>query len=254
MTSLEHERDLPEFIAAAARDRTLDGLLVRSNGDLEPHHLTPPDGPGLHAVVIKRYHESHPWPCVVADDVRDAETATAHLLRLGHRRIGAVLGPARMRLFRDRRLGFERALARFRVTPSPDWIVHAPDYEEDDGAAAARHVLARRPRPTALFVGGETMAAGVYQAILEAGLVIPKDLAVVGFDESGETVHLRPAMTSVGVPYHEFGREAARLLLDLLEGKAPPDHPVTLRAEMVVRDSSGERAMRARASRAKGAS
>lgn len=252
VTSLEHEQDLPTFLASASRDRNLDGLLIRPNRDLEPLHLAPPGGHSLPVVVIKRYHESRAWPCVVADDVRDAETVTMHLLRLGHRRIGAVLGPAGMRLFRDRRLGYERALAKFRVRLNPDWIVHAPDFQEADGAAAVRELLAARPRPTALLVTGETMATGVYTTIQEAGLVIPKDAAVVGFDESGETGDLRPAMTSIGVPYHEFGRVATRLLLDLLEGKAASETTVTLRAELTIRESSGDRIPLARSSRPKG--
>jgi LacI family transcriptional regulator len=113
-----------------------------------------------------------------------------------------------------------------------------------DGANAARILLGVRPRLTALLVTGEMMAAGVYRAVREAGLRIPENVAIAGFDESGETAHLDPPMTSIGVPYHRLGWEATRLLLDLLEGRVTGSRRIVLESDLTVRASSQTRAGR----------
>jgi LacI family transcriptional regulator len=238
VVSVEDEEDLAEYLASVGREGQFDGLLIRPIGDLEPRQVLVPDGKGVPLVVIKRYHESDAWPCVVPDDVRAAEMATAHVLAQGHRRVGAILGPAKQQLFRDRRLGYERALRRAGIEPVPAWCPHGAGFDTVDGVNAARILLGIRPRLTALLVAGEMMAAGVYRAVREAGLRIPGDVAIVGFDESGETAHLDPPMTSIGVPYHRLGREATRMLLDLLDGRTTAPPRVVLRSELTVRASS----------------
>lgn len=246
VVSVEDEGDLAEYIASVGREGQFDGLLIRPIGDLEPGQVLVPEGKGVPLVVIKRYHESDAWACTIPDDVRDAEMATAHVLAQGHRRVGAILGPAQQRLFRDRRLGYERALRRAGIEPAPAWCPHGKGFDTADGEEVARLLLGIRPRLTALLVTGEMMAAGVYRAVSETGLRIPGDVAIVGFDESGETAHLHPPMTSIGVPYHHLGREAARLLLDLLDGRVTGPRRVVLQSELTVRASSQARAGRHR--------
>jgi LacI family transcriptional regulator len=164
---------------------------------------------------------------------------TAHLLELGHRRIGYVAGPAERTTTRHRLEGHHQALAAAGADDGEAHrrlTVHGP-YDRRTGYEAARELLAHEPALTAIVAANDTVALGVCAALREAGLRIPEDVSVAGFDDLPFSADAVPALTTVRLPLHEAGARAGRLALGTEE---PPAGGVAeVAAELVVRASTG---------------
>ena len=251
--SSDHQRR-----TAAVTGAVIDGLIASSVSD---------DDALLHTVIIRRLPlvvidqpnpdrlaelgAAAPW--VGIDDQAAAAAAAAHLLQLGHRRLGVVsfgLSRGRSAGFADqdaqaaatyavtrRRLaGYRAAVERHGIdwTAVPVWA--GTDSTADQGDAGATAVLARTPRPTALLCLSDRLAEGALRAAARLGLLIPNDLSIVAFDDAvplAATLNL----TTVRQPSRDKGQYAAQALLDLLAGhQVPPDQ--LLPTELVIRRSS----------------
>jgi LacI family transcriptional regulator len=149
---------------------------------------------------------------VVTHDHLGAAEAGRHLVDLGHERVAFISGPASFRSSHERRRGFVHGLAERGVRLGRRYDVEGA-YTFESGIACAAQLLALKPRPTAIFTGNDEMAAGVYKAARDVGLEIPRDLSVVGFDDSPITTKLWPPLTSVRLPIRDMGRIAATMLL-----------------------------------------
>nr|WP_281379035.1 LacI family DNA-binding transcriptional regulator [Chthonobacter rhizosphaerae] len=182
-------------------------------------------------------------PAIVPDDELGGYAQAAHLLRLGHRRIGIVsLNPV-LRASVLRGAGFRTAFAEFDVPFEPD--LERPGFtgpigEEMIVAYEAALDLLRRPnRPTAIICGNDKIAMQVYGAAASLGLSIPQDLSVMGFDDMtviAET--LRPALTTVGLPYFEIGRRSVEIMAGLPAAPQAERHqPILVPCPLVERDS-----------------
>ena len=183
-------------------------------------------------------------PCVSADHRSGADQAMAHLLALGHRRIGAITGPPGWAATEDRRAGYHEALAAAGIAADPALEV-ASDFEFEPGIAAATALLNVTDPPTAIFAFNDGMAIGVYHAASLAGLRVPSDLSVVGFDDYQPLDQwLVPPLTTVRQPLVEMGAAAARMVLDLAQGNVPQPKRLELATEMVVRKSTAPPARR----------
>ncbi|MGC9443027.1 LacI family DNA-binding transcriptional regulator [Streptomyces sp. WG5] len=192
-------------------------------------------------------------PCVVIDPLSDpspevmsvgttnwagAYEATAHLLDLGHRRIALVTGPPDHLYSRARIAGYRSAMAAAGVDVSPELMRHGT-YERASGAEQVRALIALPGPPTALFICSDHMAIGGYEALTEAGLRVPDDVSVVGFDDLPEARWVSPALTTVRQPLKEMGGSALRTLLRLINGEELESRRVELATTLVVRDSTG---------------
>ncbi len=167
-----------------------------------------------------------------------AALAVRHLADHGCRRIGLVNGPVDTVPGRERFRGYQDGLRESDLEDDPD-LVAVTDFTVADGAKAARRLLRQRRRPDGIFAANDLMALGVLQAVREAGLDVPGDVAVVGMDDTELATTAWPPLTSVSLDAHERGRMAADLLLDRL---AEPDRParwLTLEPRLVIRASSG---------------
>jgi LacI family transcriptional regulator len=163
---------------------------------------------------------------------------TAHLLELGHRRIGYVAGPAERTTTRHRIEGHRAALAAAGVDGdgARRLTVHGP-YERSTGYEAARELLRREPGLTAIVAANDTVALGVCAALREAGLRVPDDVSVAGFDDLPFGADAVPALTTVRLPLREAGARAGRLALGT--EKPPAGRVAEVAAELVVRASTG---------------
>jgi DNA-binding LacI/PurR family transcriptional regulator len=174
-----------------------------------------------------------PPPGVVsvgAADWQGGVTATEHLLGLGHERIAVVAGPRRGQCGGARVAGYRSALAAAGVRHRPEYVRHAGL----DRAAARRRMrelLDLPVPPTAVFVCSDVMALGVYEALAERGLTVPRDMSVVGFDDLPEARWATPALTTVRQPLSEMAATALRLLLRMMDGH----HPESTRTELSTR-------------------
>ncbi len=226
------DRGAPERAADAFRARWASGAVVWATGADDPVVaglsaagcptvcLLGGGRPGAEAAVVR------------ADDEGGGRAAVQHLVARGHRRLGLValttqgdgLAPARAR---GARAAAEAAGACLLVERAPGWTVEA-------GLDAARRLLGRTPRPTAVFAISDRLAFGVLRAAAEAGLRVPEDLAVCGFDDAEWSRYSTPPLTTVDFPLRALGRIAAERLLD--PGGAGPLAPVPTR--LVVRAST----------------
>lgn len=169
-------------------------------------------------------------------DAEGAAQAARHLCALGHSAIAHIQGPETFRSAHERRNGFIRGLTEAGRDLPSDMIVEA-GYTFDSGLQAMEKLLYARRRPTAIFAGNDEMATGAYVAVRKAGLRIPEDISIVGFDDTPIAGRLWPALTTVRLPIREMGRAAATLLLDQAAGKEPAE-AISFAPEIVVRDST----------------
>lgn len=159
--------------------------------------------------------------------------AITQLLRLGHETVHHLSGPADSLLSQAREDVWRSILARNgRRVPG----VLPGDWTPESGYCATRELLASGEAPTALFAGNDQMALGAFRAILDAGLRIPQDISVVGFDDIDEAASFPTPLTTVAQEWDELGEAAVRIVLDMLGG-GPPSH-VTVPTRLVQRDST----------------
>jgi DNA-binding LacI/PurR family transcriptional regulator len=161
-----------------------------------------------------------------------------HLVSLGRRRILTVTGPLDMAPAQDRLTGYRFAVAEARIDQDP-----ALELSGDFDQAAAREAVERFMNAggtfDAVFAASDAMALGALAAIRRAGLRVPEDVAVVGYDDSALALSADPPLSSVRQPIEEMGREMARALLGQLSSKRQVARSVVLATELVVRGSTG---------------
>ena len=181
---------------------------------------------------------------IVTNDRNGAAEAARHLADLGHRRIAFVSGPTSFRSSHERREGFATGLAEKGLKLAADDVVFGA-YTFESGVACGAALLKRKPRPTAIFCGNDEMAAGVYRAAREAGFEIPRDLSVVGYDDSPVAAKVWPPLTTVKLPIREMGRIAAeKLLAGAVEGFKGRVIDAKVAPSLVVRESTSPPAAR----------
>ncbi|WP_075891590.1 LacI family DNA-binding transcriptional regulator [Actinomyces provencensis] len=167
--------------------------------------------------------------------------ATQHLIDLGHRRIAFVRGPAESVPSGERLQGYLSALQMNDLPVLPE-LIRGDDFTYETGLEVGRELLALPPsqRPTAVFAGADAIALGLYEAAREAGLSIPGDISVVGFDDTDMAAWATPRLTTVHQPLHDMGAAGVRLVVDLARGSEPSmSGPVRLATTLVLRDSTG---------------
>ena len=176
-------------------------------------------------------------PTIGATNWAGGLDATTHLLSLGHRRIGLIAGPARLLCSRARMDGYRSALEAAGVPVDPALIAEG-DFYHESGFEAGRRLLDLPEPPTAIFASSDQMALGLYEAVRRAGLRVPEDVSVVGFDDLPEARWSSPPLTTVRQPLAEMGGLAARTALRLVRGETIDSPRVELATELVLRDST----------------
>ncbi|MCK7613073.1 LacI family DNA-binding transcriptional regulator [Roseibium sediminicola] len=189
-------------------------------------------------VTAGEWSDTPDVPIAVVNNLHGAELAVTHLLDLGHRNIGHVTGLLTHKPGRDRRDGFRATLKGASLDAEGAWVFEG-DYTLQAGRKAAVAWLALEDRPTAVFCASDRCAFGFISALDEAGLRVPQDVSVVGFDDIDIAAHFVPPLTTVHQPRRAVGEQAARLLLSLLKGHHPPEAAsAQLEPWLVVRKST----------------
>lgn len=191
---------------------------------------------GLPVVVIDRRMTKPMTDVVLADNHNGARLAVQHFIEHGYRRIATVAGPAYLASGRERYQGYVQALQEAGI-PLDERLVRVGNYQLDTGYALTRELITTNELPLALFVANNLMTIGALNAIHEAGLTIPDDVAVIGFDDLPWAVSLSPALTTVGQPAFDIGIHAAELLLNRIAFPDRPTRTVVLNTELIVRAS-----------------
>jgi LacI family transcriptional regulator len=186
--------------------------------------------------------ELHFDSLLVAND-QGARAMIRHLAGLGHRKIAIVRGAEGNFDAAERLRGYREALVECGL-PNAGELEVPGDFGEESGAKAVRTLLAlpAADRPTAIFAANDSMAIGALSALRAAGLKVPEDMALGGFDDIPMARFMTPALTSVHVDISALGACAATRLLDLLQGRAgPAPYRETFATTLVVRESCGAR-------------
>jgi len=168
-------------------------------------------------VVVVGRHEVD-FPAVMVDNMGGATQAVQHLIDLGHRRIGCIGGPDGSTTAADRLTGYRNALAQNGVALNRR-LVKRGTWSPESGYHLTKELLEEPERPTAIFSANDQMAFGVIKAAREMGLNVPKDLAVVGFDNVPPGSYFDPPLTTVEIPMYDIGVASMRMLIDLLSGE-----------------------------------
>jgi LacI family transcriptional regulator len=187
-------------------------------------------------VLINYFRNETSLPVVRADNFHGARDAVAHLVGLGHRRIGFIRGTAYTGQSEQRERGYCAALADAGIAFDPA-LVRDGGFQERGGLEAGRELMAMDDPPTAVFAGSDMMAFGCMNAIREKGLNIPKDVSVIGFDDIPAASLTQPPLTTLRHPFQAMAQAAVQELVRRIRGE-PGRHRIEFPSEFVIREST----------------
>lgn len=220
------------------RGGLLDGVIVTSAVQDDPFvlRLLQEEFP---FVLVGRAPHHDGVSYVDVDNVSGARTAVQHLARLGYRRIATITGPLNTIPGQDRYEGYQKGLRSAGLTHDPDYVVEG-DFGEMSGTRGMEDLLALETPPDAVFAASDMMAIGALKALRAAGLHVPGDVALVGFDDIPLSALLHPPLTTVRQPISGMGYTAATLLFEELECEdIESPQRMILPTELVIRASCG---------------
>lgn len=219
-----------------ARNKRIDGLII---SDVRV------DDQALYKLVQDRFplvllgHLPDAKVCNVEfDNHGGARSAVEHLISLGHTQIGLIgYAPTTFTGAQERLHGYRDALAAHGIALD-ERVIRAGAYSAESGFSAMINLLESGTIPTAIFATGDDIALGVLAALNARGMSVPDDIALVGFDDSPFSRFTIPSLTTVHLPFEEMGRQAGKMLLDLIRDETAGRSDVLLEAKLIVRNSS----------------
>lgn len=192
---------------------------------------------GMPVVCVDRSLAKVKTDLVEVDNYRGAYEAASHLIEKGHRQIGLIEGRTHVSTSRERRRGYLDALSEAGIPVRKD-LIRAGDFRQESGRLLAGELLDLRKPPTALFVFNNLMTVGALAAVHQRGMKVPKDVAIVGFDDLPWAESLDPPLTVVRQPAYDVGRQAMEMLLKRIMEPTRPPVTVRLLPELVIRRST----------------
>lgn len=228
----EHIREL--------KRRGVDGIILTS-AQMRDGHVTVLAEEGFPLVLVNRRvvdpDLSGKVDYIGIDNVKGGEVALEHLLRMGHRRIGIVRGSLESSVTMERMEGARRALARYGLSLEEDFVFGG-DYLKGTGYEAAKRFLSLSHPPTAIFSLNDYMAMGVYDALMEQGVRVPEDMALVGCNDIEFASHKMVSLSTISQKKYTLGSMAVRRLIERIEGAAVGRECI-LEPELIIRRSCG---------------
>jgi LacI family xylobiose transport system transcriptional regulator len=226
----------PEWISGVLRRRPVGVVLVFS--DLAPEHKQQLRSRDIPFVIIDPAGDPSPGvPSVGSANWAGGLAATRHLIELGHKRIAMITGPEDMMCSLARLDGYRSAMNSAGLTVDPA-LIRFGDFHVAGGRTEATALLAAPDRPTAIFAGSDLQALGVLEAARAAGIRVPQQLSIVGYDDVPLAQWSSPSLTTVHQPLQKMAEEAARLILRLRDGADASGPQMDLATRLVVRDST----------------
>jgi DNA-binding LacI/PurR family transcriptional regulator len=198
--------------------------------------VTPLQEAHIPTVVLE--HDLPDTHCIAIDDLQGGRLATQYLLSLGHQRVGMIKREPSSALSTLRFVGYREMLEEAGVPFDPDLVI-----ESKAGQAAGyktmQKLLTLLKPPTAVFTHNDVLAVGAMRAIFDAGLAVPRDISVVGYDDTISSTYLNPPLTTVKFPVAEMGRRAGQIILELAQKEGSlPAQTITLPVKLIVRAST----------------
>lgn len=186
-------------------------------------------------VMLDNQQPSPSVPSVIVDNFKGGYEATRHLIELGHTRIAHIAGQQFFLSSRERERGFRQAMTEAGITP---FALEQGVFQIKSGHEIASKWIAAGTLPSAVFAADDYIALGVMDAFKNAGILIPNDVSVVGFDDQIIASEFHPMLTTVRQPAERIGRLGVELLLSMIQGTSRRNHTVQLDPELVIREST----------------
>jgi DNA-binding LacI/PurR family transcriptional regulator len=215
------------------------GLVIANDGDVRPEVVSQLQQFELPLVLIENQAPNHRLDCVLGDNFEGGYAVTRHLLDLGHRRLAILRGPTKYSSLVERFRGSLAAVAEAGLLVPPECMPQPVSSHPKKGYLQMRELLALPERPTAVVAVSDKTAFGAMEAIKEAGLRIPDDVAVVGIDDVAESAYAHPPLTTFHIPRHDMGVLAMRKLQHLIKADRGPTAKTVVHGELIVRESTG---------------
>jgi DNA-binding LacI/PurR family transcriptional regulator len=233
-SSGRHHQTEVEF-AKSLRAKRVDGVIMIPSESpeeiLQPLHQA-------HIPTVVLEHELPNTHCIAIDDLQGGQLATQHLLSLGHRRIGMIRRKPSTALSRMRFVAFQDTLQAAQIALDPDLVIES-EAGQASGYISMQKLLALPEPPTAVFAHNDVLAMGAMSAIYQAGLTVPDDMSIVGYDDIIHSAYLNPPLTTIKLPIAEMGHAAGKKILDLIKnGNSFTPGTTTLPVELIVRAST----------------
>jgi LacI family transcriptional regulator len=226
-----------ELVDELVGHRRVDGLIVINPYADERFEFIPKDFPLV--FVGASAHEKN--ICSVSlDDEKVAYEATCHLIGLGHTSIALVTGPMEEDCSQDRAEGYRRALSEAGIAFDESMVIEG-DWSATSGQDALLSFIEQGRVPSAVFAQNDRMAMGVLRAARDANIKVPTQLAVIGVDDMPLSSYFDPPLTTMRQDIPRIGREATRMLLDMIQKKTTETCDLKLHAELVVRQSTSQK-------------
>ena len=233
-TELDTKREL--FYVDVLSKKQVDGIIFVAAGD-QADSLDFLVQRNMPVVMIDRDVPNVDVDAVLTDNQLGGFLATQHLIELGHTRIVCIAGPSSITPSAERITGYRRALEEAGI-PYDESLIIRGDYHAQSGMEITHSILKMQPRPTAIFALNDLMALGALRAAAEAGCSVPRELAVVGYDDLEIAHFTNPPLTTIAQPKKEIGAQAVNLLVERMALKSRPPSRLVLPPELIVRRST----------------
>ena len=172
------------------------------------------------------------------DDIQASKKMTEYLISTGRTKIGFLSGPMRYKYARHRIAGYKAALEEAGISLHPEWIITLPELDFKMAVSSVQQLMTQKEHPDALFTVSDLLAAAAIQASRTAGLVVPDDIFVSGFDNVDISQAVFPAITTINLPKYQLGYMACELLIERLENPNVKVKQILLNAELIIREST----------------
>lgn len=187
-------------------------------------------------IQCSEYEECTGIPYVTIDNEEASYRAVKHLIQVGHHKIALMNADEKYLFARQRKMGYKRALEENGITLRSEYIISTPNLGFENGQHAMKKILHLQDRPTAVFAVSDLLAIGALKEINAAGLHVPNDIAVVGFDKIDFSNMTNPTLTTIAQPMRKMGNVAARMLIEKIKGEEVES--ILLDHELVIREST----------------
>lgn len=217
-------------------EKRVDGIALATSFQGDQHPLLRQMSQ-IPLVTIVRKMKKLKSDAVFADNIGGTYEAIEHLVSLGHKRIGVISGPSGLSSGQERLEGVLKAFTKYGITPNDAWMATG-DFKRESGYVLAKGILSLKDRPTALFVSNSQMTLGALQAFRELGVKIPKDMSIVGMDDTEWSVLLDPPLTVIYQSPYDMGNNAGKMLLQRIFKNQKRFKTNVIPAKLIERGSS----------------
>ncbi|GGG08462.1 putative HTH-type transcriptional repressor ExuR [Paenibacillus albidus] len=219
--------------------KRFDGIILMSQSEADNKFIYHVVQQGIPIVVLNRQVEDRSIFNIVSNDREGACNAAEYLIKCRHREIAIIEGVEGFKSTQERRDGFIKALIDHKIPVRHEYMVRG-NYDMPSGYEAMGRLLDLKDRPTAVFCSNDDMAIGAMNCVFERGLQVPRDISIVGFDDSGVSLFTTPSLTTVKRPIEQISEQGARKILNLISKPVKDDGPLFINTKLVIRKSVSE--------------